>query len=376
LRQIVANLAENAVKFTDEGYVLVEAWLVHDGPGSPPGLEVRVIDSGTGISAEAQTRIFDRFEQGDSSTTRRKGGTGLGLHIVKLLVGALGGDVRLRSVPGSGADFTVRIPIEPVREPASDRRNDKPARSLQAGARGGAPGRVRVLVAEDTEANFAVLELYLLRAGYDVMRARDGRAAVTTAIQGCDLVLMDVEMPEMDGLEATRTIRQAEAELGRPPVPIIALTAHAIQGYRERCLSAGCTSYLSKPVRKAALLEAITLVLDDVQDAVPAPSAATPAVRPVVTVDPELAELVPEFLAYCQTEQIRIQDAADRGDWATAARLGHGLKGAGPAVGFHAVGGFGRDIETAARAGDSGLIRRSLAELADHLGHVHIVTGR
>jgi CheY-like chemotaxis protein len=226
------------------------------------------VDTGAGISAEAQTRIFERFEQGDSSTSRRKGGAGLGLNIVKSLVHALGGTVGVRSTPGVGSEFRVRLPFEavpdaPARHPALHRPPDFADRS--GNTRSG-----RILVAEDTDANYDVLEIYLSKAGYTVERARTGLAAREAAAASnprVDLILMDVEMPEMDGLEATRLIRADEAASGLRMVPILALTAHAVQGYRERCLQAGCTGYLSKPIRKPVLLEAVQTALLDARPA-------------------------------------------------------------------------------------------------------------
>jgi PAS domain S-box-containing protein len=260
LRQIISNLAENAVKFTDHGSVTIHATRVGPQAGSGPALQLRVIDTGIGISTEAQTRIFKRFEQADSSTTRRKGGAGLGLSIVRSLVEALGGTVTVRSRTGDGAEFTVTLPLEAITELAP-RTAERP--TSVGGPSAAAPvTNVRILVAEDTDANFSVLDVYLKRAGYLVSRATNGREAVEMAPQA-DLILMDVEMPEMDGLAATRVIRDDERESGRTVLPILALTAHAVDGYRERCLAAGCSGYLAKPIRKQPLLDAVAAALSD-----------------------------------------------------------------------------------------------------------------
>jgi PAS domain S-box-containing protein len=378
LRQIVSNLAENAVKFTDRGGVRVEASRVEYGSDRVPGLEIRVVDTGTGIAVDAQRRIFERFEQADSSTTRRKGGAGLGLNIVKALVEALGGTVSVQSALGQGADFRVVLPLEVVEPDVASRPTTEPRRAAPAEDRL-AVSPARVLVAEDTDANFAVLEIYLTKAGYTVQRAANGREAVYAASEA-DLILMDVEMPEMDGLEATRLIRESERHESRRAVPVLALTAHAIQGYRERCLSAGCTGYLSKPIRKRALLDAIADTLADARAAAaPMPSSAVPHTgsqvgAPIVSVESDLAHLVPEFMDYCRTEQRRILEAIVVGDWSLAARLGHGLKGAGPSVGFDEVGRRGREIELAAKSEDAERTRRAVARLTAHLEQVQVVT--
>ena len=254
LRQIVTNLAENAVKFTDQGFVRVSAARLPATGEAGPALELRVADSGIGISSEDQEHVFERFVQGDGSTTRRQGGVGLGLNIVRSLVRVLGGTVAVQSRPGAGSEFRVTLPLVAVREPS--------APVAQASAADGAPAAAaRVLVAEDNDFNFAVLRGYLRKAGHTVERAHDGREAVA-ASGDCDLILMDVEMPEMDGLEATRRIRAGEQEAGTPPTPVIALTAHAVQAYQEQCAEAGCTGYLSKPVRMPVLLDAVRSALD------------------------------------------------------------------------------------------------------------------
>lgn len=259
LRQIVTNLVENAVKFTEHGSVRIEASRLEAARSERPSLEIRVVDTGMGIPTDAQARIFDRFVQGDSSTTRRKGGAGLGLSIVKSLVEALGGTVSVHSRPGDGADFRVLLPLLPVPAPGPTLEGES-ARAA-GGTQAPAARAVRILVAEDNDISFAVVRSCLEKAGYDVTRARDGREAVDAAPHA-DLILMDVEMPGMDGVEATQQIRSRERRRGGEPVPILALTAHALQEYRDRCLAAGCTGYLSKPIRLPLLLEAVASALD------------------------------------------------------------------------------------------------------------------
>ncbi len=271
LRQIVANLAENAVKFTERGFVHVGV------TRTDSSLDIRVADSGAGIPASAQGKIFERFFQGDGSTTRRKGGAGLGLNIVQSLVHAAGGTVGIDSAPGRGTQFRALIPLGPQSSPnpwtpepdtaaefrlAAHEEEIVAAREVHA-ARSAPMRAASVLVGEDHDDNFAIVERHLVNAGYMVERASDGKLAVDAVRRRhYDLVLMDVEMPEMDGLEATRAIRGIEVREGRPHVPIIALTAHAIKGYRSRCLQAGCNSYLAKPIRKQALLEAVEAALE------------------------------------------------------------------------------------------------------------------
>lgn len=266
LRQIVMNLAENAVKFTDAGFIAINVSRQQD------RLSISVTDSGTGISPAARPHLFDRFFQGDSSTTRRKGGAGLGLSIVKSLVDALGGEIKVESVPGQGSRFEILIPLVAV--------ESEPAVSLDIQFDVAVPVTpslgARILVAEDHDSNYAILERLLTRSGYSVERAENGRLAVEAAVhQRYALILMDLEMPEMDGLEATRRIRLNELHADRSQTPIVAITAHALQGYREQCLQSGCTGYLAKPVRKDVLLATVATALSA------APQAAVlQAVRP------------------------------------------------------------------------------------------------
>jgi PAS domain S-box-containing protein len=263
LRQIVTNLVENAVKFTDRGSVRVEVTRREQEPRGGGWFEIRVVDSGCGISLHEQTRIFGRFEQADSSTTRRKGGVGLGLNIVKSLAEGLGGRVSVHSNPGEGADFRVRLPLEPVADGEPQAASPTPPpRPGPVGlpAREG-KGPFKVLIAEDSDANYAIAEIFLTRAGYAVSRASDGLLAVEAAA-GVDLILMDIEMPEIDGMEATRRIREAERLASRLPVTIIALSAHGVAGYREACLAAGCSGFLTKPLRPQALCAAVSEALE------------------------------------------------------------------------------------------------------------------
>ncbi len=263
LRQIVTNLAENAVKFTHTGTVRVEATFAaamsqEQSPREVPALEITVADTGTGVPEEVRSLIFERFVQADSSTTRTVGGVGLGLNIVRSLVDALGGTVVLRETPGPGATFQVVLPLRIEQDHAVDTAEGTPTASGVTTS-DGSVGQL-VLVAEDNDVNFAVLQAYLLKAGYRVERAYNGLEAVAAA-ESADLILMDVEMPRMDGLEATRQIRGAERERGGRPAPIVAVTGHALPEYRDRCLEAGCDTYLVKPIRMQPLLDVVGSVL-------------------------------------------------------------------------------------------------------------------
>jgi CheY-like chemotaxis protein len=251
LRQVLLNLVGNAVKFTEQGGVRIEVGTIAPAPDEQTvRLSFAVIDSGVGIAPGDQARIFEAFTQVDGSSTRRFGGTGLGLAIAARLVALMGGVLDVHSVPGEGSrfSFTATFP----RGRASTAAREEPA-ALPAAV------PLSVLVAEDNPVNCLVVQRMLARRGHAVTVVGNGADAVECALTGrFDVVLMDVQMPEMNGLEATVRIRERESG-GR--LPIVGLTAHALRGDLERCLDAGMDHYLAKPIRRADLdrvLAAIT----------------------------------------------------------------------------------------------------------------------
>ncbi len=265
LRQIVVNLVGNAIKFTERGSVTLHVALAGGAEGEPPAelrehaevfqrLHFCVSDTGIGIPQEKQQAIFDPFEQADKSTTRKYGGTGLGLAIASRLVRLMGGRLWVESAEGQGSRFHFTAwfgqvaAAVPAPEPACPPRT------------GGGIRPLHVLVAEDNEVNQLVAVRLLERHGHRVTVVADGAQAVA-AVQreSFDLVLMDVQMPQMDGLEATVQIRAAEC--GGKRLPIVAMTAHAMKGDRERCLAAGMDEYLTKPVEAEELYEVLERLL-------------------------------------------------------------------------------------------------------------------
>jgi CheY-like chemotaxis protein len=267
LRQVLVNLIGNAVKFTERGEVEIIVGRADAGGSRSPGdgcvLHFAVRVTGIGIDPEAQSRLFKAFSQGDGSTSRRFGGTGLGLVISKQLVELMGGEIEIESrlAVGSKFCFTVRLTIAELAPQESTRITDRAQASAPAASSPRAPTRGRVLLVEDNRVNQQVGRAMLRALGFEVDLAEDGRIGVHAALgRDYDVVFMDCQMPEMDGLEATRTIRAREAERSRcgrahvrARMPIVALTANALEGDRERCLAAGMDDYLSKPFRKEQL---------------------------------------------------------------------------------------------------------------------------
>ncbi len=260
VRQILLNLMSNAVKFTHAGFVSVRLGM-EDSSGGVARLVFRVIDTGEGIPPEKHKVIFEAFRQADGSTTRRFGGTGLGLAICQRLVALMQGEIALESELGRGSEFTIRIPFPVCGEeqaPAPVKPTPGELGRLAAALVGRAEVKsLRVLVAEDNLINQKLVVRMLERQGHEVEVATDGKQAyMLTGHKHFDLVLMDVQMPELDGLEATRLIREREASTGGR-VPILMLTANAMPGDREKCLEAGADAYLSKPVSFDKLTAAV-----------------------------------------------------------------------------------------------------------------------
>jgi signal transduction histidine kinase/ligand-binding sensor domain-containing protein/ActR/RegA family two-component response regulator len=256
VRQVVTNLVANAVKFTHAGGVTVTVDAAPDGP-QHLDVHLAVKDSGIGIPAEKQAKIFQPFQQADGSTTRKYGGTGLGLTISAQLVELMGGRLWVESATGAGSTFHVALKLERVAAEAA------PARATEAQAHQTQRVSLRILVAEDNVVNQTVVARLLEKRGHAVTVVSDGRAAVAAhATTAFDVILMDVQMPEMDGFDATMAIRERERMTGCH-VPIVAMTAHAMRGDEARCLEAGMDTYLAKPINVDRLLEALKRVAPD-----------------------------------------------------------------------------------------------------------------
>lgn len=250
LRQIVGNLLNNAVKFTDRGTITLRARTVSSEPDGRARLRVEVQDTGIGIPIDAQPRLFTMFEQADQGTSRRFGGTGLGLAICRRLVNAMGGEIGLESQPGAGSLFWFEVALGAATAPALA---EAPPVALAGRA-------LSVLVADDTATNRALLRVYLTSAGHRVTLVDDGVAAVSAAAdRPYDLILMDVNMPNMDGLEAARRIRA-----GGPNARtvILAVSAGVSKDEQRSTLEAGMDGNLSKPLRRPDLIAAINAYFD------------------------------------------------------------------------------------------------------------------
>ncbi|MEG3639373.1 ATP-binding protein [Magnetococcus sp. PR-3] len=254
IRQVLTNLLSNALKFTEKG--VVEISLGMD-PQHENQLQIVVRDSGIGLGPDQLATIFDKFTQGESGLTRRYGGSGLGLAISKQLVELMGGKIWVESTKEQGSQFFFTHPYKPVTLEAQSIMNPVPIEKAPFKA------KIKLLLVEDSEDNQHLIMAFLKRTPYELSIAHDGSQAVEMVKNNrYDLILMDMQMPIMDGYQATAKIRAWEKDQGCRAMPIIALTAHALEGDRQKSLQVGCNDHLTKPIKKAHLLENLVRYLD------------------------------------------------------------------------------------------------------------------
>jgi two-component system, sensor histidine kinase and response regulator len=363
LRQILMNLIGNAIKFTEVGSVQVSARLQS---GDSPRLVIDVIDTGIGIDSQAAQRIFDPFVQADTSITRRFGGTGLGLSISRQLARLLGGDISVDSALGRGSVFSLSIPTGPlagvplIHGSASDVVHSHPSR-------GRTPRRAltpcRILLVEDGATNRKLISLILERAGAKMRSAENGRAGVETAsAEPFDLILMDMQMPVMDGYSATRELRRLGCT-----APIVALTAHAMSGDEQRCRDAGCSGYLTKPIDPHRLLATVADALNgrdaEVDRRLGLDSCERPLVSTLPLDDPEFQEIADEFVVRLEEKLAALRAASESGDTRLVSEIAHWIKGSGGTAGFGEFTEPAAALEMSAQQGSSVAIAEQIERL-------------
>jgi signal transduction histidine kinase/CheY-like chemotaxis protein/HPt (histidine-containing phosphotransfer) domain-containing protein len=374
VRQIAANLLSNALKFTELGWVSLRLSTAASADG-PAQMKIAVSDTGAGIDAAKLTAIFEKFTQADGSITRKYGGTGLGLAITKRLVEMQNGNVDVESQLGKGSTFTVTLPWTPVAEPAASSLAPEAGVALKKIT----PSEVRVLLVEDNLVNQKVVLAILRKKGYHIDVASDGREALSkldatlgAPSQAYNVVLMDVQMPVLDGLETTRIMR-LNSRWDR--LPIIAMTAHAMNGDRERCLQAGMNSYVSKPIQPALLLSIIEKQLQEQTIETPQSSHGNAPDNRVPTrllhEDAEMAnDLLEVFLQLAPERLERLEAAAAEADGTTLGSESRKISEAAEQLASRALKECAQRIELAARSRDFSAalqelqtLRREIAEL-------------
>jgi len=340
IQQILVNLLSNALKFTNIGRVDVNVKVL-SAASAGDKLLFEVSDTGPGIRLEDQDKIFARFVQLPNQSNGQRG-TGLGLTICRDLVELMGGEIGIVSREGNGSTFYFSLPLEAVEPPAAGSENPVEAPPVQLA--GSAP--IRILVAEDTEDNRLLLEHYLRGEPVELRIAHDGQEALDAVQQGeqFDLILMDIDMPGIDGHEATRQIRAWQESQGRSEeaaTPIVALSADAMQEAVRASMAAGCVAHVAKPVDRETLLQTIRRF-------VPAKGAKKGRTPRSLTVSEQVLALVPQYLAskVKQIEEARV--SLDSCDFAPIRRFGHNLKGTGRGYGFPPIEEMGKEIERAA----------------------------
>ncbi len=371
LRQVLLNLVGNAVKFTHRGSVRILA-RCEDPEGPWPRLVFEVADTGVGLTRDQQLRLFKPFEQADNSTTRKYGGTGLGLVICRRLALMLGGDIEVESLAGRGSSFILSVEtgrldgvkmFDGLSEAAIPEGGSQAVREEQSSE----PLRCAILLAEDGIDNQLLISTMLRRAGASVVIAENGRVAVERALAAAvsgapfDVVLMDMQMPELDGYGAAAKLRARGYE-----GPIVALTAHAMAGDRERCTAAGCDDYLTKPIPKFRLVETMrrwatkrqsngpVVLRPSTEPApvsqpisilpAPSPAPAPPSMPPAnlqdefidseFADDPDMVDIVNLFVAGLPERASSLRAAMADGRHDDLKRLAHQLKGAAGGYGF------------------------------------------
>jgi len=375
LRQVLLNLVGNAIKFTERGSVRITVRCLRRAQKSPQ-MQFVVSDTGIGMTPKLISTLFHAFTQGDTSATRRFGGTGLGLAISKRLAEMLGGDIQVKSRPGSGSTFTVTVDPGPLR---SMPMLEAPpvgtgAEEETADSEGVRTLRGRVLLAEDGHDIQRLITVVLGKMGLEVDLAENGRVACRMAEASMaegkpyNLILMDIQMPELDGYQATQRLRRCGWK-----GPVVALTAHAMTGDRQKCLEAGCDDYLAKPMTPEALRRTVARYLREAPSA-PRPrcGGSQPTLKSTGILglsrlsDAEKADLRRTFLDALLERIEQIERALRKRDLASLTEAVHTLHGAAGLYGFREIADSALRVEHLARAGaELGKLRPDAVELVD-----------
>ncbi len=371
LRQAIVNIVGNAVKFTENGQVRIKVHFLPHWRDNRPAVKIDVADTGIGISEEFLSHLFQPFNQGDAATSQKYGGTGLGLAISKHILELLEGELAVKSVRGGGSTFTIIIPAgdlmgvkifqkpqEIIEDPGP---NNYPHDSQNLSG-------LKILLAEDNFDNQELIKITLSRAGAKVAIAENGRIAVEKALnESFDVILMDLNMPDMDGYEATRLLRSRGYDR-----PILALTANVMSDDRERCLAAGCNDHLGKPIDNMQMLRTIAWhagkVIPESADFSPNIKKIPPGneneIISLYADDPDIMPILGGYVNRLAAQVDEMRTALGNAQFADLHRLAHKLKGSGGNYGFPMLSHAAKKLEDAAKIQDLESAGKTLHNLA------------
>jgi len=369
LRQILINLVGNGIKFTENGTVTISVDIE-----SGNKLLFSIKDSGIGIPKEKQELIFESFTQADSLTTRKYGGTGLGLTICQKLTTIMGGRLWLESTPQEGSTFFFTCNFHPARSnpvPATAKKLTSLSCDLLPAA--------HILLVDDNEDNRNLLCLYLQNTPFTYETAENGQEAVQKFKDSSfDFVFMDIEMPVMDGYKATRQLRRWEHEQNIQETPVVALTAHAFVRFRKKCMAAGCSDYLTKPVRRDTLINTISSHLQRNQpvastgNSEASPQRQSPQAPPKVSLDPKIMKLIPRFLENKRDDAQKLMATVRSADMTELKSQAHTIKGTSWMYGFQELGDICLGLEQAAKETNLDLAQQLVSQIINYLDEVQI----
>lgn len=367
LRQILVNLIGNAIKFTEKGSIRVS---VEDMETTWNNLILKfsISDTGIGIPSAKLESIFNTFTQADASVTRKFGGTGLGLAISRKLVHLMQGEISVESTRGEGSTFSFTAKFDFTEKgegkTAEIRDNtDITAKRIES---------LSILLVDDSSDNRFLINAFLKKESCSIVEADNGSIALELfPTQKWDVILMDMQMPVMDGAQATRRIREIEKEKGIGHTPIVALTAHSINTEVKKCLDAGCDVHLAKPVSKADLLKVIKDITSPYSD----PEDISNNERIEIHADPDLMPLIPGYIEHRHQDVTRMKYLLENNSFRDIERCGHSMKGSGAGYGFDGITEIGAFIEIAGKEENREQIQEGISRLMIYLEKLDIVEG-
>ncbi len=374
LRQVLYNLLGNSIKFTENGNICCRVCL-----NAPSEMEFSIEDTGIGISKDKIESIFESFTQEDSSTSQNFGGTGLGLSICSKLVDLWKGKIWAESEKGKGSRFKFTLPFE-LSEPSENGKVSASKKSeLSVGKKDfedkySSEKPLRVLVVDDSVDNRFLLNAFLKSPSFHVYNAENGEKAIECwKEEPVDIILLDMQMPIMDGYECAGKLRELEKDLKKGAVPIIALTAFSQKEDRDKCIGAGCSDYLSKPVEKPKLFAMMGKWLNVKAGKKPVQKMEIQSGNKIVlSIDENLKELIPDYLDRKSLEVDSIFELLSKMDGEGIARIGHNMLGTGSPYGFNEISRLGKIIELSAKEQKWDVIHTMATELKQYLQNIEL----